>query len=62
MKTDPRVACKNIKERWIWAVIHDLIAHPFMALTFYSNLSLRFHDWTSYRAWPREVDQWQVNS
>jgi hypothetical protein len=26
-----------------------------MALTRWSAWSVRFHDWTSYRAWPREV-------
>lgn len=53
MRTDPRVACKNGEERWLWAVFHDLVAHPLMALTNYWRLALRLHDWTSRRAWPR---------
>ena len=51
--TDPRKACKNAKEKWAWAAIHDLLAHPLMALTLYSSWSLRFHDYTSRKAWPR---------
>lgn len=53
MKTDPRAACSNEKEALLWAIIHDLIAHPLMGLTLYSKASLRFHDFTSHRAWPR---------
>ena len=53
MKTDPRTACANAQERLGWALLHDLVAHPFMALTGYSAPALRFHDWTSFRAWPR---------
>lgn len=53
MRTDPRNACANEKQLLGWAIVHDLIAHPFMALTGYSPLSLRFHDATSKRAWPR---------
>lgn len=55
MKTDPRKACANTKEDWLWARLHDAIAHPFMVLTNYSGLSLRFHDYTSAKAWPRPV-------
>lgn len=53
MKTDPRAACANAHERKAWAVLHDLVAHPLMALTNWSGSSLRFHDWTSFHAWPR---------
>lgn len=53
MRTDPRAACANAKELIGWAILHDLIAHPFMALTGYSAWSLRFHNWTSLHAWPR---------
>lgn len=55
MRTDPREACANEKERWGWAIVHDLVAHGLMAVTNYSALSLRFHDWTSHKAWPRVV-------
>lgn len=53
MKTDPNKGCTNQEERAFWAFLHDGIAHPLMALTGYSKLSLRFHDYTSRRAWPR---------
>ncbi|MFL9918817.1 hypothetical protein PQR75_26235 [Paraburkholderia fungorum] len=55
MRTDPRKACANEKQLLGWAVIHDLIAHPFMVLTGYSSVSLRFHDATSRMAWPRDT-------
>lgn len=54
MKTDPNKACSNKKEHLLWALLHDGIAHPFMALTKYSKLSKRFHDFTSQKAWPRK--------
>ncbi|MDR8077812.1 hypothetical protein KPA96_19340 [Burkholderia cenocepacia] len=54
MKTDPRAACANTEERLLWALVHDGVAHPLMALTNFSRLSLRFHDYTSARAWPRK--------
>jgi hypothetical protein len=54
MRTDPRNACANEKQLLGWAIMHDLIAHPLMALTGYSSISLRLHDATSRRAWPRD--------
>ena len=58
MKTDPRQACANAREKLVWALVHDFIAHPLMAVTLYSRPALRFHDFTSHRAWPRvAVDQ-----
>lgn len=56
MRTDPRTACANARELWVWAAVHDLVAHPLMVLTWYSRAALRFHDWTSRRAWPRVAD------
>ncbi|CAB3624540.1 hypothetical protein [Achromobacter pestifer] len=53
MRTDPRKGCANEKELLGWAILHDLVAHPFMVLTGYSRLSLRLHDYTSHKAWPR---------
>jgi len=44
MRTDPRKACKNAKEKFFWAFIHDFFAHPFMAITLYSEWSITFHD------------------
>ncbi len=56
MRTDPRKAYANEQEAAFWAALHDLVAHPLMVLTWYSRLSLTFHDWTSRRAWPRPLD------
>lgn len=53
MRTDPRAACANTDERLLWALVHDAIAHPLMALTLYSRWFMKFHDFTSHRAWPR---------
>ena len=53
MRVDPRQACHNNEERLFWAVLHDLVAHPLMAISFYSRWAVRLHDWTSARAWPR---------
>ena len=53
MRTDPRGACANEHQRLLWALVHDGLAHPLMALTGWSKWSLRFHDWTSHKAWPR---------
>jgi hypothetical protein len=53
VRTDPRAACANEKENLWWALLHDGVAHPLMALTLYSKVSLRFHDFTSKHAWPR---------
>lgn len=53
MKTDPNKGCKNVTEKLGWAIVHDLVAHPLMAVTRYSNLSMRFHNYTSHKAWPR---------
>ncbi|PZP92639.1 MAG: hypothetical protein DI587_31270 [Variovorax paradoxus] len=57
MRTDPRLACANADERMGWALLHDLVAHPLMALTMWSRPALRFHDWTSRRAWPRSTPE-----
>lgn len=53
MKCDPSTACVSRNEVLRWAVVHDLIAHPFLALSGYARRAVRFHDWTSARAWPR---------
>lgn len=53
MRTDPRKACANEQQRTGWAFVHDALCHPLMALTCWSSWSLAFHDWTSFRAWPR---------
>ena len=36
----------------LWGLLHDGLAHPLMAITGYSRMSLRFHTWTSRKAWP----------
>lgn len=53
MKRDPNRACANAQQRLGWALVHDAIAHPLMALTGYCGLAMRFHDYTSHKAWPR---------
>lgn len=52
MKKDPNKACDKPGHLG-WAILHDALAHPFMALTGFSRLGVRFHDWTSHKAWPR---------
>lgn len=54
MRTDPRKACDNPEESWFWAIVHDVFAHPLSALTLYSAPAVRFHNWTSEKAWPRK--------
>lgn len=34
-----------------WAVLHDAVAHPVMALSGYAMWAIRFHQWTGRRAW-----------
>lgn len=53
MKTDPNEGCNDKEERAGWAFLHDAVSHPFMALTGYSRWSIRFHNYTSNKAWPR---------
>lgn len=53
MRTDPRCACANERQRLLWALVHDGLAHPLMALAGWPRWALRFHDWTSHKAWPR---------
>ena len=65
LKLDPNSACQNQKELLLWALLHDLIAHPFLAITGYSVVGRRFHNWTSKHAWPRgagDYDFFTVNS
>jgi len=54
MKLDPNKYCINYKQDLLWALIHDLIAHPLMAITLYKiNWCIQFHDYTSKLAWKR---------
>lgn len=53
MKKDPNNYCIVYTQSLFWAIIHDLIAHPMMAITNYTNISIRFHDFTSNKAWKR---------
>lgn len=54
MKTDPIEACPNAEQHFGWAIVHDFIAHPLMAFSLWSSWALKFHNWTSSKAWPRE--------
>jgi hypothetical protein len=54
MKLDPNTYCVNYKENLKWAIIHDIIAHPLMAITLYKcKIFIRFHNYTSHKAWKR---------
>jgi hypothetical protein len=53
MKTDPNVYCINFVQHLGWAIVHDVIAHPFMGLTLYCKWSISFHNYTSQKAWKR---------
>ena len=53
MKIDPNKHCIKYRQSLLWAIIHDLIAHPFMSLTLYSKPAIEFHNYTSHRAWKR---------
>ncbi len=55
MKLDPNAYCINYEQRLGWALIHDIIAHPLMALTLYRiPMFIRFHNYTSHKAWIRQ--------
>lgn len=60
MKTDPNQACANESQRLLWAIIHDALAHPLMVLTGYSKGSLKFHDYTSLKAWARSAKESKI--
>lgn len=53
MKIDPLNHCTKFRQSLPWAIIHDLLAHPLMALTGYSCTSIKFHNYTSHKAWKR---------
>ena len=36
----------------LWKLLHNVVAHPLMGVTFDSGWSVRFHDWTASKAWP----------
>lgn len=38
--------------RRFWQLVHHLIAHPLIGLSFGRLWAWRFHDWTLPRAWP----------
>lgn len=40
--------------RCCWQLIHHLIAHPLIGLSFGRLWSWQFHDWTLLKAWPSE--------
>ena len=52
MRTDPILACGNTQQKCLWALVHDALAHPLMALTGWSAWGIRLHDYTSKKAWP----------
>lgn len=53
-KLDPNKYCVHFEEILLWALVHDMIAHPLMAITLYKwQPALNFHDYTSHKAWRR---------
>jgi hypothetical protein len=56
MKIDPNSHCITYKQNLFWAIIHDVVAHPLMALTFYKiKMFIKLHDYTSHLAWERNT-------
>lgn len=54
MKKDPNKYCVHFTQNLFWAIVHDVVAHPLMAITLYKvEVFLRFHDYTSHKAWIR---------
>lgn len=54
MKKDPNKYCVNYHQTLVWALVHDIVAHPLMAITLYKcSWFIRFHDYTSAKAWKR---------
>lgn len=53
-KLDPNLYCVHFEESLPWALVHDIIAHPLMAITLYKwKPALDFHNFTSHKAWIR---------
>lgn len=50
-RIDPNGCCDKVEDSFIFAVMHDLISHPLLVISFYSNWSITFHNWTSHKAW-----------
>lgn len=62
MKLDPNKYCVVYEQNLIWAVIHDLLAHPLMALTLYKvEMFIEFHDYTSAKAWIRDASSTELS-
>lgn len=55
MKLDPNACRVERREVLAWAVVHDLIAHPLLALGCYTRPVRWLHDATSALAWPRTL-------
>lgn len=54
-KLDPNGMCDVKSGSLFWQLVHDGIAHPLLVLGFYSRPVIRFHDYTSFKAWPLGV-------
>lgn len=62
MKLDPNKYCIVYEQTLIWALIHDIIAHPAMALTLYEvDMFIKFHDYTSAKAWIRDASATELS-
>ena len=46
---------RNFEEDLLWSIIHNMIAHPLMAITIYKwQPALDFHNFTAHKAWKRK--------
>jgi hypothetical protein len=60
MKLDPNRLDYGYREFKAWAVAHDLIFHPLLAISLYSRWAIRLHAWSSNKAWPRRAGRGNV--
>lgn len=44
----------RLKRRRIWQLVHHLVAHPLIGVSFGRLWAWRFHDWTLPKAWPNQ--------
>lgn len=40
--------------RLFWQLMHHIVAHPLIGLSFGRLWAWKFHDWTLPKAWPSE--------
>lgn len=45
------ILIKSYRIQPFWAFMHDAVAHPLLALTGCATWTVRFHEWTSVKAY-----------